>query len=444
MKRRRLLLVTAAPAAAAAILGVATAGGSPSSPTYFQDVKPILDGRCAGCHFSGGIAPFPLTSYAQARQKRVAIAQAVASRRMPPWHAVRGVRAYRHDPSLSPAQIAAVRRWASAGGPRGNPAAPGAKLPSLGGGLSRVDRRLELPAYTPRKTAAGDEYRCFVAPGLDKATPYLTGFEIEPGARREVHHVIVYAAAPPDARTVEFWDAQDARPGYPCYGGPSRTGADQIGALFLGGWAPGSTGGDLPAGTGVRVEPGSRLIVQIHYNLESAKPVPDRTSVALRVASSVDRKGLYLPVANPIWVIAPASFSIPAGRRQVVHRFAADPSLFLRYFAPDFDFSKGFVAHSAALHMHRLGKSGELAVERAAGGREPLVRIADWDFNWQRDYRFAKPLTVAPGDRMAIRCEHDNSGRRAGHGAPAKPRLVTWGENSSDEMCIGFVYVTEP
>src|SRR6266545_6104471 len=130
LRARRLLVPAALVAAIALAVAAAVRGRSSDSPaqplaqtapapTYFADVKPILDGRCAGCHRLGGIAPFSLTSYAPARGHAAEIAAAVANRIMPPWHAQRGIRRYLHDPSLTDRQIDTIVRWAKAGGPRG-------------------------------------------------------------------------------------------------------------------------------------------------------------------------------------------------------------------------------------------------------------------------------------------------------------------------------------
>src|SRR5919109_275464 len=109
------IIVAAAVAGAAAL----ESSSAPLRPTYYQDVKPILDGRCTGCHFKGGIAPFALTTYDQARRNRAAVAAVVSRRLMPPWHAEPGHRRYLYDPSLTTAQIATIARWAKLGGPRG-------------------------------------------------------------------------------------------------------------------------------------------------------------------------------------------------------------------------------------------------------------------------------------------------------------------------------------
>jgi mono/diheme cytochrome c family protein len=412
-------------------LGATDEAGSRAAPTYFQHVKPVLDARCGNCHMAGGLAPFSLQTYGQARRNRTAISAAVRTRLMPPWHADRGYRSYLWNPSLSKSQISTIVRWATAGAPKGDPASPGAPLPPADGRLTRTDVRLQLPTYTPSRRKGRDDYRCFVVAWPDRPQ-YVTGFDVVPGERREVHHMIVFVAQPRDAATVDAWDAGDPRAGYGCYGGPSATGSTDIAARFLAGWAPGSSGADLPDGTGQLVEAGSRLIVQIHYNLESTTPRPDHSVVELKVDDSVAKRAASAPVVNPGWLISPQSFRIQPGKR-VTHSWAGDPRPFLRFLGSDVDLSQGFMIHSLLLHMHRLGKRGQVAIVRASGKREVLLSISRWQFNWQRDYRLAVPVQFNNGDRLQIRCEHRNRTRR----------MVTWGENSSDEMCIGFVYVSE-
>jgi Copper type II ascorbate-dependent monooxygenase, C-terminal domain len=425
-------LVVVAGAVAAELDSADRAGGARSiAPTYFQHVKPLLDGRCANCHMAGGIAPFSLRTYGQARRNRTAISAAVRTRLMPPWHADRGHRRYLWDPSLSKAQISTITRWAAAGAPKGDPGSPGEPLPPVTGGLTRADVRLQLPPYTPSRSKGRDDYRCFVVAWPDRAR-YVTGFDVAPGERREVHHMIVFVASPRDAATVDAWDARDPAGGYGCYGGPSATGSGQIAARLLAGWAPGSSGADSPQGTGQLVEPGSRLIVQIHYNLESTAPRPDHSVVELKVDDSVAKRAASAPVVDPGWLISPRSFRIPA-RKRVTHSWAGDPRPFLRLLGSDLDLSQGFTIHSVLLHMHRLGQRGQVAIVRASGKREVLLSISRWQFNWQRDYRLAVPVRFNNGDRLSIRCTHRNRSRRT----------ITWGENSADEMCIGFVYVSE-
>jgi mono/diheme cytochrome c family protein len=454
--RRRLSVLGLALFVAAVGLGVATRGGGrdeakpprkAAQATYFQDVKPILEGRCVQCHTAGGIAPFSLTSYAQARGHRAAIAAAVEQKRMPPWDAAAGYRTYRFDPSLTPAQIETVVSWAGEGARRGDPAHPGRALESETPTLSRVDLRVRLPEpYTPDASGSTDDYRCFSVPWKTDRTRYVTGFDLRPGQPREVHHIIAFLIPAADAGRIDRWEAADARPGYECYGGPSATGEQLFGAQFLAGWAPGMRGTDLPEGTGIRVDPGSRLVVQVHYNLDHTKAVPDRSTLEFKLDDAVDKRGVYVPILNPTWVFAPATMAIPPGKRRVVHEWTGDPRPVLRFYAPGLDTSRGLLIHSVAHHMHELGVRGTLAVERADGTRSVLLHIPRWRFHWQRDYQLAKPAKVAPGDRLSIRCEWDNTSANQPHvhGMHRKPRLVTWGEDTTDEMCVGFVYATEP
>lgn len=454
---RRLPLLLLALAAGVAAAGgaamtfasetpVRASGAGVAKPTYYQHVKPIVDARCAGCHTSGGIAPFPLQTYAQTRSRRAAIARMVTSRHMPPWFADSRIREYEYDPSLTNAQIATIRRWAAGGGPAGNRSRPGPALPSVAPPPIRVDVRLPMPeAYTPSRRNGRDDYRCFVLPWSPKASTFVTGFDVKPGAAKQVHHIIVYLAQAPDAPTLEHWERADAAPGYSCYGGPSLTGDDQIGANFLAGWAPGSGGSALPQGTGIELPPGARLILQVHYNLDHTRPAPDRSAVELQLAETVAKRGAYLPLVDPRWLIAPQTFRIPAGRKRVVNQVTLDPRPFLPFLGARIDTARGFTIHSVAHHMHLLGRRGDVALVRASGRRVRLLAIRDWHFHWQREYRLARPEAFDPGDSLSIRCEHDNSraNQPVVNGRRAAPKTVYWGEDSTDEMCIAFLYVVE-
>jgi len=447
MNRKRLVLLVAALAVAAALVAVAaprdtkqTTSKAPSraaAPSYFGAVKSIVDARCTGCHRSGGIAPFALTSYSATKKHSAEMAYVVKNRIMPPWHAARGVRRYLNDPSLTRAQIDTIVRWAHAGAPRGNPATKRPALKTVAPTLTRVDRRIQLPEpYTPKGwLPGGDDYHCFVVPWSADRTQYVTGFNLVPGVRKQVHHMIAFVASPSSAATVDRWDAGDSGPGYRCYGGASAVGASAIPVRLLAGWAPGLMGGDLPRRTGIEIAPGSRLILQFHYNLEHmhGMPMPDRSTLEFEVADSVERRAAMLPVVNVGWLLAPASFAIPPTGKPVVHSWSGDPTAFMRFLGDDIDTSNGLSVEGAILHMHRLGVGGTVTLEHASAATETLLRVPHWDFNWQRAYFFARPLQFNSGDRLSVSCTHRNTTKR----------LVTWGESSSDEMCIAFVYVAE-
>lgn len=395
--------------------------------TYHRDIKPILDRSCAGCHAPGNIAPFSLQTYEESRTFAPALAAAVMDGSMPPWPPADTCNTYAHDRSLPAEQQQLIADWAALGAPEGDPADAGEPEAPPADDFDH-DVELALPvAYSPK--VAPDEYRCFVLDWPADQLKYVTGFRATPGEAAIVHHVIAFII-PPD-RTAEFaaLDAEDPDPGYLCYGGP---GGDR--PNWLGSWVPGSTAGALPAGSGLRVEPGAKIVVQMHYHtLPGAGP--DRTVLKIRTADAVERVATVAPFTNPGWVTGMTPMEIPAGAPEVVKSFSIDLSKALPLLAEgnDLDPTRPLLLHSAAVHMHTLGVSGSIKVEHAAGGNDCALDIPRWDFNWQGSYQLTAPITVQPGDKLTLECKWDNS---------AGDAPVYWGEGTGDEMCLGVVYLT--
>ncbi|WP_437503789.1 monooxygenase [Sorangium sp. So ce1099] len=411
--------------------GSASSGGKAvGAVTYYRDVKPILDARCTGCHSGTGIAPFSLEDHDTAAAWAPHIKRAVVDRTMPPWPADSACAEYVGDRSLSEQQIQTIAAWADGGAAAGDPAEEGPPLEPLElSELARVDLTLEMPVeYTPQEEP--DDYRCFVIDWPEESTRYVTGFGIRPGAERVVHHVIAYAAAPEQLADVEALDASDPGPGYSCFGGPG------IRPRWLGAWVPGAGDTNFPPGTGIRLEPGSQLIVQVHYNTLAAGKLPDRSAIDLTLESSVEREGSVQPWTNPAW-LSGDSMMIPAFESDVVHRWGAQPSRALAGGEP-------IEIHIAGLHMHTLGSRARLEIERADGSSECVVDIPRWNFHWQGGYKLVEPKVLNPGDRLSLECHWDNTPENQPiiDGQPRVPRDVVWGEGTNDEMCLSTFYMT--
>ncbi|WP_437563234.1 monooxygenase [Sorangium sp. So ce542] len=422
------------------------ASSSPGAPpTYYRDVKPVLDAKCGGCHVAGGIGPFALTTADDAVMGKDAIVAAVQSRRMPPWPPSPECAELAHDPSLTDSQIDALARWASAGAPLGDPAD---FVPLAGdtGTLSRTDLELPMPEpYTPTK--GPDDYRCFVIDWPHDTTRFVTGLGITPGNDSIVHHVVVFYVNENAVPTYDAYDAADPGPGYSCFGGPKGDDASIDGPSgygILGGWAPGSFGRDAPAGTGIEVPPGGKVILQMHYNTSHGTPDPDQTSVALRLDDAVDTPAFSMPWLNPAWR-SPGGMVIPAGEPDVVHTFEQDAtaavSLFTKGALPA---DKPFSLHTVGLHQHLRGKSISMSHTPSGGAEACLVDIPRWDFHWQSPYTLLEPLRIQPGDRLRIECRYDNSAENQPFvkGVRMPPEDLEWGEGTNDEMCLGWFYVT--
>lgn len=397
--------------------GCSTSGSTSGGPTYFKDAKPILDAKCAQCHFDGGIAPFSLTTYEDASKHAAAIKGAVSARTMPPWPADDACNTYQADRSLTDEQIDTLVKWAEGENEEGDAEdepAPLAKFP----GLTRVDRALGMAAsYTPQKEP--DDYRCFVLDWPETTTKYLTGFRAKPGEARVVHHVIAFLASGDDVQAAMDKDAAEEGAGYTCYGGPGFNSAG-----WLGSWAPGSAGSDYPEGTGLAIEPGSKIVLQVHYNTLTAGALPDQTSIEMKLDDAVAKEAHIQPWTNPQW-LKQGGMPIPPATDDVRFAWGFDPTV-------PFGKGKALTIYSAGLHMHQLGQSARLAVTKKAGGDQCLLDIPSWNFHWQGAYQLETPFVLEPGDSLDLSCEFDNP----------TMSMVDWGEGTEDEMCLGVFYYT--
>ncbi|MFP2927089.1 hypothetical protein ACLESO_18185 [Pyxidicoccus sp. 3LG] len=423
-----------------ALLAVLTACSEDPAPTpteplppatWHKDVAPLIQAKCGTCHDEGGIAPFALQTYADALAHRDSIKAAVQAGTMPPWPPSPDCNTYKQDRSLDEAQKALLTRWVDEGAAEGDPA-EAAALPAPTGGLSRVDVRLEMPeSYLPRQSP--DDYRCFIIDWPETRTRYITGFRADPGNRATVHHVIAFLAKPNLVSTFQALDDADPGPGYTCFGGP---GGDATRATWLGGWAPGSLGMDFPTDTGLRVEPGSKVILQVHYNDHGTRPGPDRSAVAFKVDDTVKKVAHVQPWANPTWLSDRSSMRIPAGSADTTHAWSLEPTPIISFITEGQFFNNvPITVHSAALHMHTRGTRARAEVVRSSGARQCILEIPHWDFHWQGSYGLQRPIQLFNGDRLALECHWDNS-------APGATDRH-WGEGTDDEMCLGVFFLTQ-
>ncbi len=450
---RSLLLGVASLASACAVVASPDTGSTDAAPkaTWHQDVRPVIEGRCVTCHKPGGIGPFDLSTYAATKAVGALVKAVTGNRTMPPWHAG-PEQSFRGDPSLTDAQIQAISDWVDAGMPEGDPNAPGDALPDVTEKISRVDRTVGLPEkYTPPKGQA-DDYRCFLVDWPEDEEKYVTGFNVVPDNKGIVHHVAAFLLAP-DAlgatgavTALTDLDKAEAGPGYACYGGPSGAADLIVPILQLGQWVPGQQGVDFPTGTGIRVPKGSKLVLQMHYNMDFAETGPDQTQVQFKLDTpdKIEKKAAFAPWLNAAWI--GDAMKIPAGEASVTHAHTKDPRGFWKNFVGSVDVQKGFLVHGALLHMHTLGVWAETYITRKDGTKVMIVRTPSYDFDWQRLYMLKEPVTFGEGDTLTVRCNWNNTEAKqkviAGK-PPTQPKDVYWGEGSLDEMCVANLYITE-
>lgn len=415
---------------------------------YYADIKPLLTTRCLSCHSAHGIAPFALGSYEEVVAVGAAVAHAVQQRDMPPWPADGQCREYQGDLSLSDAEIARIASWVEQGMRKGEPreerAAPSIERVAL----ERNDLHLQMDEPHVPAPAQGtiDEHFCFLIDWPERDTKYITGFETLPGNVQVLHHFVGLIVAPEAVPLLQLFDALSpdiygaecgAGSGLP---GTSPSDDPNAGSMPLDGvsvfavWVPGQGPVVYPKDSGIKVVPGSKILLNMHYNVAKGNRDPDRTAFNFQLADHVEREGSTLFVSDAKWLQGD-NMLIPAGRSSVVFESSIALGTWIK--GPS-------RVHHAMLHMHQLGSAGSLGVQTAARGDECMLRIPRWDFHWQLNYQFARPVDVSPEDSLRIRCEFDNSPEHQPlfNGTPRQTRDVRWGENTFDEMCLGLLYVT--
>jgi hypothetical protein len=371
-----------------------------SGPTWNHDVQPLIAAHCQSCHTAGGIAPFALDSYAQAKPQAFALVNATASRRMPPWMPEeQGCVPLRDSRRLTDAQLQLFSDWAAAGAPEGDPQAlePAAQQK----GLERVDAVLKIQTpYTPQASLT-DDYRCFILPHGQTVDRDIVGVNVRPDVRAMVHHVIIYSLDPALAKSQ---DDAEAGEGWTCFAGPGQN------AKMLGGWVPGTSATQYPDGTGVTLEASQAVVIQVHYNLNATSPQPDQTSLELQF--------------SPTRVARPAEFTAMANWWFNIPPQAMDFTATANIKPPT-----GGTVWGVVPHMHTKGR--HISVKKSG---QCLIDVPNWDFHWQQPFFFASNtgLPFAAGEAVDLSCTWDN---------PTASN-VTWGEKTTDEMCLAYFYVT--
>jgi cytochrome c-type biogenesis protein CcmH/NrfG len=387
---------------------------SSATPTFNREIVRLLQDHCQGCHRPGGIGQVSFLPYQQAVAWAPDIQDAVRNRTMPPWNAKEAFGAFEGVRRLTGDQIETISKWVDAGMPEGAPAdlPPPEGYPE-GWTLGSPDLVLTPSETYPVEATGKDEYRCFVMPVDLPEDRYVSAIEVLPGARDVVHHVSVYLDASGRAEALE---RADPAPGYDSFGGvgfpPSGT---------LGGWAPGNSPHRLPDGVGRLLPRKASVVMQVHYHKSG------------RATRDLSRLGLYfsrVPVDKKLSeeVVASRLLFIPPG----VKHFKVTGSTLI---------SEDAHALSILPHMHLLGEEIKVTATCPDSSRVPLVWVAPWDFNWQETYVFKTPIPLPKGTRIDLEAWYDNSpDNRRNPNVP--PKWVRWGEESTDEMCIAFLFVT--
>lgn len=443
---------------------LAFAAAPAAAQDYYSDIRPILLQNCLSCHTADGPG-WSMEDPEEAYQRRHMMAAMVLERMMPPWIAEGGHQEYQGDPTLSPAHLETVRRWRDGGYELGDPRPdPEMALAAHEHGHPAFEPDLSLDifsgdSYLPDQSRP-DDYRCFVVEWTEDEPGYVTGFRARPGNLQVAHHVVVYASTPEIADRFRNLEGEEDGMGYQCFGGavPDRLGQraereayetrypdgvtelDQN-SFWLAHWAPGMDGHQFPDGTGILVEPGAALIVQMHYYSADAPGQEDaETLMDFQVASEVDRPAFHFPQTRNDWLNAQRNESMiiepeSMATYEVTSNLQALLPYISRVIQVEEDEIQGLEVHSVNLHMHAFGHSGTVTLRDRTGRKETLLSVPRWDLDWQRDFTFVEPKIFARdelgGTSISVECTFRNH----------TPERVYGGFGSFDEMCFNFAYI---
>ncbi len=392
--------------------GVAAQGLAPSV-TFTRNIAPIVFSSCATCHRPGGDAPFSLTTFEDVRRRAATIAAVTKSRYMPPWKPEAGFGEFHGARRLSSSEIAQIESWAQQDGPYGE----ASDLPPLPAWPSAwpagpPDVVLRLPAFRLRADGA-DVFRNFVISGPATGSHFVRGLQFRPG-NRAVHHANIRVDRTGASRSL---DAADPEPGYE---GLVLHSADFPDGHFLG-WTPGQLAPVPNDELAWRLEAGSDFVVQLHLR-PTGKPEDVAPEIGLYFGNTA-------PSSAPTMVrLGRQGLEIPAGaaRHTVTDSFVIPVAVDV---------------HAVQPHAHYRATRVDAWATLPDNSRRPLIRILDWDMNWQDRYVYQSPIALPAGTRITAEYTFDNSASNPRN--PDRPPIpVRWGWRSRDEMADLWIQVT--
>jgi hypothetical protein len=354
----------------------------------------------------------PLITYRDVRPWAAAIREAVKLRKMPPWFADPNYGEFANDPRLTTNQIAIIEAWVKSGAPKGRKR----RLPADANRATRPQADLVITTGKPMHIPANAviDYQYLIFPLHFTSEKWVRFVEVRPSDRRVVHHAVLYVRSPQSK-----W-LKDVPPGVP-YSPPhdnpeavrrTRDTREDVLAVYT----PGTVPASFPEGMAKKIPAGADLVLQLHYTSKKT-PSTDRPSIALRFSPEPPEKQLLtLQMGRDDLRIPPGEKSYRASVSGTLPRDALLISMFP--------------------HMHLRGSAFDFDIAARGGHVETLLRVKPYDFYWQLNYVLKTPRMLPKGTVLRWTGYFDNSPNNPRNPDPTAE--VTWGEQSWEEMMIGF------
>jgi hypothetical protein len=337
---------------------------------------------------------------------------------MPPWKADPNFQTYREENYLSDIEIKRIADWVDGGMPYGS-AAEEPKYPSFpeGSTLGKPDKVLTFKQAHLHQGNGNDEYWYFVLPSGLTENKRVKAIELRPGNKKIVHHALFFQDTTGKARKID-----EATPGYGFSANNSQFDVNEVrNYVQFPGYVPGQKPIRYPENIGQKLNKNSDLIIQMHY---APSPVDEIDSSTVNIFFADENENIDRFVVDKIMLPFDLpggffSFFIPGGqKKKFIGKWKTPQDISILSIFP---------------HMHLLGKNWNVWVEKPNGSKENLIKIDDWDFNWQGGYYFKKFIVAPKGSTIVAEAEYDNTAEN-----PLNPNdppiLVYWGERTRDEM----------
>ncbi|EDM25558.1 hypothetical protein LNTAR_08046 [Lentisphaera araneosa HTCC2155] len=359
--------------------------------TYHKDVARILQNKCQQCHREGGVGPFKLMSYSQAKRRGKMIDYVLTKGLMPPWFAEEGG-PWLHNFDLSPREKETLLNWLKSGSPEGDIAhAPAPKNWSSEGDITNPDLIVKFPKVKVKAEGFMDYEHVMVKIPITE-DKWVRSIETRTENPQVLHHALSFVTKNKNQKNV------NAIRGY------------------FSGYVPGTSTQTYPEGMGKLLPKDSYLIIQLHYT-PNGTPVEDQVSLVFDFYDEPPKHILEVKSAYSKKIHIP-----PHAENHIItaeHKF--HQSGFLTAFNP---------------HAHLRGKSFKYELVEANGKKQILLNIPNYDFNWQMDYQLAEPVYVPQGAKLLVTAAYDNSTNNKAN--PNPNATVRAGEQTDDEMMIGY------
>lgn len=371
--------------------------------TYTKDIAPILADRCVKCHNENGIAPWAMSDYNMVNGWSSMMKEVLISKRMPPWSADPEIGEFKNSLVIEDSNLRKVIRWIKEGRTygEGKDTLKTIKPASYVWKKGIPDTIIQLK--TEKIPATGIVPYRFQKFTLDlPKDSYLKAVEIQPGNAKVVHHITLNKARKP-----QF---------LPAFNRKEIKHIDSYIAFS----ASEDNLTEFPEGTGYFIEKDNKLVVQIHYATTGKEEI-DQTKIGLYFHDEKPEKEMFsLGTSNYIFEIPSYGENIAVTATDTV---AQDIKMY--FLSP---------------HMHYRGKSTTVSIEYPNGKKEKIISVGDYNFNWQRFYKFKEPLFIPKGSVIKVDSIFDNTFQNSFNPDPSKD--LKFGRQSLDEMMIAFFNYT--